>query len=111
MRAGRGQKLDSRALLLLLRRTHQNLVDRHVSRSRHDVADDIGNVGRVHSLRAGETLRHLVPDLRSIVGYQLGRHSARLDQGNAYVTSGDLLPQRLAERTDSVLGGVVDATA
>ena len=73
------------------------------------MADDIGNVGRLHSLRAGETLRHLVPDLSSIVGHQLGRHSAWLDQGNAYVTSGDLLAEGLAERTDGVLGGVVNA--
>ena len=39
---------------------------------------------------------------------QLGGGGARLDQGDAHVTSGDLLAERLAEGADPELRGVVD---
>ena len=47
-------------------------------------------------------------DLRSVVAGQLGGDGARLDQRHADVALGDLLAERLAERADGMLGGVVD---
>src|SRR2546430_12603945 len=92
----------------LFGRAHQHLVDGHPTGPAHDVVDRVGDVGGFQPFRVAELLPDRGEDLGTVVPGQLGGDGARLDQRHAHVPAGHLLPKRLAERTDAVLGRVVD---
>ena len=93
----------------LLGRADEDLVDRHVTRSRDDVEDRVGDVlGAEDLVEAG---RELVADLGADMADELALGRPRLDQRRAHVAAPDLLAQRFAEDADAVLGHLVDAAA
>ena len=65
----------------------------------------------VQPLDALEALARRLHALRPHLLDELGDHRARLDERDAQVAGRELLPQRLAEGADAVLGEVVDGRA
>src|SRR5205807_4487614 len=97
--------------LLLLRRPHEHLVDRHVAGASDDEGDDLGDVLGVHALHARESLAQALEDLGPVVAGELGLDGTRLDDRDADVAAGDLLAEGVAESAHAVLGQVVDGAA
>src|SRR4051812_34000090 len=92
----------------LLGRPDQDLVEADVPGPGDRVGDRVADVGGLERRRFGEALADLFPDpLAEVVG-QLGFDGAWLDDRRAHPARGELLPERLAEGADAVLGEVVD---